>query len=112
MNSSKTTHVTIDMTKHGLKILVTTTQEKIHFYLEDYKNAPDKSFAHGCGKTALKKKILQNIMALDKYFDHNLNEISNRPQLWNDFLEDCIVYATLSSYLSGQPLPLAKPVLN
>lgn len=112
MKFSKKKFVTINMAIHGIKTLVATTQEKIDFYLDDYKSAPDKAFANGRGKMALKKIILPNIVAVDRYFDRNPSEISNQPQLWDDFLEDCIVYATLHSYLSGHPLPLVNPVLN
>lgn len=112
MKFSKQKLVTINMMAYGIKTLVATTQEKINFYLDDYKSAPDIAFANGCGKMALKKTILLNIVAADKYFDSNPNEIRSQPQLWNDFLEDCIVYATLHSYLSGQPLPLVSPIFN
>ncbi len=107
MNSNKNTYVTIDMTTHGLKTIVTTTQKKINWYLDDYRNTPDHSFASGQGKRALMNLISQNIINLDSHIDYELkngNEIDR--QLWNDFLEDCIVYATLHSYLSGKPLPI------
>ena len=100
--------VTINMMAHGMKTLITTTQEKIDFYMDDYKNSPDTEFAHGRGKMALKNHILQNIFELDGYFDRNPAAINTQPQLWSNFREDCILFATLDSYLSGDPLPIVK----
>ena len=108
MNSKQPFIVTIDMTAHGVKTLVTTTQEKIDCYMEDYKKTPDASFASGRGKAALKNHIHQGILAVDAYFDCTPNAIKYQPKLWDDFLEDCIVFATLHAYLSGEPLPLVK----
>ena len=108
MNANTHELITIDMTTHGLKTLVTTTQEKIDFYMSDYKNAPDACFAYGRGKMALKNHIHQGIVAIDAYFDHTPNAINNQPKLWDDFLENCIVFATLHSHLSGEPLPIVR----
>jgi hypothetical protein len=108
MNPKQHSFITIDMKAHGVKTIITTTQEKIDFYMEDYKNSPDASFASGQGKMALKNFIYQAILAVDAYFDCTPHAISNQPKLWDDFLEDCIVFATLHAYLSGEPLPIVK----
>jgi hypothetical protein len=108
MISKNPSTVTIDMMAHGIKTLVTTTQEKIDFYMDDYKNLPDASFASGRGKMALKNHIHQGILVVDAYFDCTPDAIKYQPKLWNDFLEDCIVFATLHAHLSGEPLPLVK----
>jgi len=110
MKTEKT--VILDMTKFGIKTLVGAKQKKIDFYLTSYRTQPDSRFGGGVGKKQLMTYTYNCIQAEDKFFDRYPEAAESDPQRWLDFLEDCIIYATLFSYLNDEPLSLVEEPLN
>ena len=110
MQTQKT--VILDMTKFGIKTLVGAEHKKIDFYLTIYRTQPDSRFGGGVGKKQLMTYTYNCIQAEDKFFDRYPEAAESDPQRWLDFLEDCIIYATLFSYLNDEPLSLVEEPLN
>jgi hypothetical protein len=103
--------IVINMTQYGINTFVETTEKKINFYLNEYKTQPDKRFGGGVGKKALMAFTLESIQKEDIFFSKNLNAAITMPQRWDDFLEDCIIYATLHSYFNNiVPSTLLEPL--
>lgn len=104
--------VILDMTKHGINTVVETSQEKINYYLNEYKTQPDNKFGGGVGKKQFMAYTFFCIQLEEKFFSDNLNSIGIYCQRWEDFLEDCIIYATLYSHFNNTPLPLISNQLK
>ena len=52
-----------------------------------------------------------SIQKEDVFFSKNLNAAITMPQRWDDFLEDCIIYATLHSHFNNTaPLTVLEPL--
>ncbi len=103
--------VVINMTQYGINTLVETTEKKINFYLNEYKTQPDKRFGGGVGKKALMAFTFEAIQKEDIFFSENLNAAMTMPQRWDDFLEDCIIYATLHSHFNNTaPMTILEPL--
>lgn len=98
--------VVIDMTQYGINTMVGATAKKIDFYLNAYKTKADKKFGGGVGKKNLMSFTYKSIIKEDMFFSDNLNAAIEQPQRWEDFLEDCVVYATLHSHFNNAALPL------
>lgn len=108
MNSKNTVY--IDMNYYGVTTLVGATQEKIDRYMNEYATQPDKSFGGGVGKKKLMKYMLQCIEQEDHYFNQSPILPALEQQRWLDFLEDCVIYSTLHSFLNKVPVPLSPEV--
>lgn len=93
--------VVINMTQYGINTFVETTEKKINFYLNEYKTQPDKRFGGGVGKKNLMALTFDSIQKEDIFFSKNLNAAITMPQRWDEFLEDCIIYATLHAHFNN-----------
>jgi len=102
--------VFINMTQYGITTLVGATQKKIKWYMKEYATQPDKKFGGGAGKKKLMTYTLQRIQQEDKYFNQSFILPALEQKRWQDFLEDCIIYATLYSFFNKVPVPLSPEV--
>ena len=111
-----TDQIAINMCTYGIKTFVQTSKERIEFLLNSYSTEPDKKFGGGIGKSRLMESMWQCINHEDRYFSLHLAAGHPEPQRWQDFLDDCVVYATLYSFFDDKPLlllePLARPVTS
>jgi hypothetical protein len=53
----------------------------------------------------LRKQLLKE----DKYFDKNPNAIQRNSERWENFMDDCVLFATLNAFLFDQPVFLVHP---
>jgi hypothetical protein len=106
------TPVVINMLSYNIKTLVSTTQEKIDWYFNEFKTQPDKKFGNGAGKSILCDFLLNIIQREDAYFSFDILNAEKSPTRWNEFLEDCIAFACLHSYLNKTALPIADTQLS
>jgi hypothetical protein len=106
------TPVVINMLSYNIKTLVSTTQEKIDWYFNEFKTQPDKKFGSGAGKSILCDFLLNTIQNEDAYFSLDILNAEKSPTRWDDFLEDCIAFACLHSYLNKTALPIANAQLS
>ena len=98
--------VLINMTVYGIQTVVQTKQEKIDSYMQAFNTEPDERLGGGVGKQNYFFFTWELISKEDKYFTLNpICQITER-QRWKEFLEDCVIYATLRSFLTGEPIPV------
>lgn len=103
--------VVIDMTQYGINTLVGTTEKKINFYLNEYKTQPDKRFGDGVGKKSLMAFTFDAIQKEDIFFSKNSFAVIIMQEHWQDFLEDCIIYATLDAHFNNTtPTTIKEPI--
>jgi hypothetical protein len=107
--SSKKVKSAIDMSRYGIGVVVLTEHESLEKMMRDYAFKPDKIWCDGLGKKHLHKMLQKQLSKEDKYFDKNKNEINRNSQRWTNFMDNCVIYATLSSYLFDEPLYLIHP---
>ena len=99
--------VTIDMSKYGLTTVVGTYKSRLDWYANEYATQPDRKFGGGAGKKVLMEHTYREILMQDKYFNNSSSMASPNAYVhWQNFLEDCIIYATLEAHFSGNPVPL------
>ena len=107
-NSKNRTPRVINMTEFGINTLVETTQGFIDKCMSDFANRPDKTFMNGQGKKALLKFLEAHTAMDDDFFDEDVLHQSEYPERWQYFMDDCVCYACLSSYLTGKSIPLIE----
>jgi hypothetical protein len=98
-------YIVLEMTAYGIKTLVKTTQQKIDFYLKTFATEDDSKFCGGAGKQVFHQQLLQEMRYRDQQFD-NSPMLRMLPQLWNDFIEDCVMFACLDHFLTDRALPV------
>ena len=107
MKSEKT--VIIDMKKFGITTFVSVKQSKIDWYMNEYATQPDAKFGGGVGKKILVANIYDQILHEEKYFNNSVSlSASHAYDRWQYFLDGCVIYATLNSHFSGNPVPLVS----
>ena len=112
MKIKSRTPVVLNMLGYNIKTFVSTTQEKIDWYFNEFKTQPDKKFGDGAGKVILCEFLLYNIKKEDDYFSLDILNTEKSPKRWSEFLEDCIAFACIHSYLNKTALPIAGTQLS
>ena len=105
------TPVVINLLGYNIKTFVSTTQEKIDWYFNEFKTQPDKIFGSGAGKVLLCDFLYNTIRNEDAYFSFDILNAEKSPTRWAEFLEDCVAFACLHSFLNNTALPLADTQL-
>jgi alpha-D-ribose 1-methylphosphonate 5-phosphate C-P lyase len=98
----------INMLPYGIEVLAVCTESKIDYYMNEYRTQPDKKFGAGRGKRLLQNEILRRIISEDIYFTRHPAAQLFENNRWNEFIEDCIIYATLTNYLDGIVIDMQK----
>jgi hypothetical protein len=98
--------VAINMFTYGITTIVSTTQEQIDWYFNEFKIQPDKKFGNGAGKRQLCAFLYQQIKREDAFFSSDIFNGEKYPSRWQDFLEDCIAFVCIDSYLNNTAVPL------
>ncbi len=106
MKIKSKTAVAINMFAYGITTIVSTTQEQIDWYFNDFKIQPDKKFGKGAGKRHLCAFLYQQIKREDAFFSSDIFNSEKYPSRWQDFLEDCIAFACIDSYLNNTAVPV------
>jgi hypothetical protein len=107
MKINSQTPVVINMLGYNIKTFVSTTQGKIDWYFNEFKTQPDKKFGNGAGKVILCDFLLNTIQNEDAYFSIDILNAEKSPTRWDEFLEDCVAFACLNSFLNNTALPIA-----
>ena len=99
----------IDMSRYGIGTVVLTEHEGLEEMMRDYASKPDEIWCEGRGKKYLHKMLRKKLSKEDKYFDKNPKAIQRNSERWDNFMDDCIIYATLNAFLFDEPLYLVHP---
>lgn len=99
----------IDMSQYGLKTIVLAVHDDLDKQILEYKNVPDHEWCDGQGKKFLHMMLEAKLKKEDQFFNVNMNQIDQDPQRWEDFCTDCVIFATLTSFLYDSPLHLVHP---
>jgi len=95
----------LDMTFYGLLVIVQTTRENILSTIHEFATQPDEKFGGGFGKDALLEYLGQSLVMEDDFFNESGFHQLEYPGRWKDYLDNCVVFACLHSYLNGLDLP-------
>jgi hypothetical protein len=112
MKIKSRTPVVINMLDYNIKTFVSTTQEKIGWYFNEFKTQPDKKFGSGVGKVIICDFLLNTVRNEDAHFSFDILNAEKSPTRWDEFLEDCVAFACLHSYLNKTALPIADTQLS
>jgi hypothetical protein len=99
----------INMHRFGINTLVMTQHKILVEIREKFLNDPDWSWCHGRGKKYLHGMLHKKLLAEDAYFESNIDEAVNTNQRWNDFMDDCAIFAVLDEVITQNPLLLLHP---
>lgn len=99
----------IDMSRYGIGTVVLTEHDGIDRMMLEFATKPDDIWCEGRGKKYLHKMLRKQLLKEDKYFDKNPKAIQRNSERWINFLDDCVIYAILSSYIFDEPIYLVHP---
>lgn len=98
----KNTDVTIDMAAFDLASLIDTTAEKIDWCKKQFATKADSYFCQGKGKVALLIRTYNFILLEDMHFnEYSINDLKR----YEFFKMQCVVFASLYSYLNKSKVP-------
>lgn len=94
------------MFAYNITTIVSTTQEQIDGYFNDFKTQSDKKFGNGADKRQLCAFLYQQIKREDAFFSSDTFNAEKYTNRWQDFLDDCVAFACIESYLNNTAVPL------
>ena len=98
--------ISIDMSRFGFSFNVPTDIEQVNEILHSFDTEPDEYFCEGQGKRALLVFMDDFLSGVDDYFAEDTVRQVEEPERWNFFLNTCVAYACLSTYLNDTALAL------
>lgn len=107
--STKKAMSAVDMSRYGIGVVVLTEHEGLDRMMREYASKPDEIWCEGRGKKYLHKLLWKQISKEDKYFDKNPEAIQRNSERWENFMDDCVLFATLNAFLFDQPVYLLHP---
>lgn len=99
----------VDMSRYGIGTVVLTEHEGLDKMMCEYATKPDDIWCGGRGKKHLHKMLHKQLLSEDKYFDKNPKAIQRKAERWSNFMDDCVIYATLNAFLFKEPIALLHP---
>jgi hypothetical protein len=99
----------IPMDRFGIRTLAVTQHESLVKAREKFLNDPDWTWCGGKGKKFMHKMLKKNLLDEDAYFDAHIDEAVDTNQRWNDFIDDCIIFAVLDEVITNNPVQLLHP---
>ena len=105
-NQNLTQHRIIDMRGYGILTFVQTSQEQIDWYMNAFSVEPDSKFGLGAGKAALLEYLENTVLMEDDFFNEDPQYQIEYPKRWENFLDDCVAFACLHSFMTANTLPV------
>ena len=96
----------VDMTTYGIGTVVLTEHEGLDRMMREYATTPDEIWCDGRGKKYLHKMLRKHLLKEDEYFNKNPKAIQRNSERWANFMDDCVIFATLNAFLFDQPVYL------
>jgi hypothetical protein len=98
----------IDMTKYGIKMLVSAEHECINSLELICSTLPDSVWVKGKGKKYVYQKIKKNLIREELFFKENKSFIGAGSQRWIEFCEKSSILAALHSAMYHDPIQLIE----
>lgn len=102
--------IKINMSVFGIAVIVLTQSNCVENYLKMFATEPDHRIGGGVGKVVFAKQLEQELKAIDHFFNLHPRHRFNYPKRWADFMTDCVILASLRSYLDKKPIALLDPI--
>jgi hypothetical protein len=99
----------VDMSRYGIGTVVLTEHEGLDKMMCEYATKPDGIWCGGRGKKYLHKMLHKQLLSEDNYFNKNPKAIQRKAERWTNFMDDCVIYATLNAFLFKEPIVLLHP---
>lgn len=102
--------IKINMSVFGIAAIVLTQSTWVEYYLHKFATEPDDRFGGGVGKVVFANQLAQELKATDRFFNSHPRHRYNYPKRWAEFMEDCVILASLRSYIDKKPIALLDPI--
>jgi hypothetical protein len=101
-----TVRMSIDLSRFRFSVNVPTDIEQVNEILHSFDSGPDEYFCDGAGKRAMFADMDIFVCSEDDYFTEDTLGKAEKTQRWYFFLNTCVSYACLSTYLPDSALPI------
>jgi hypothetical protein len=99
----------LSMAQYGISAVILTEHENFEKQITNFEIKPDAVWCNGRGKKYLHNLLKKNLKSEDCFFSKNTHLMTTKNQRWTDFCDDCVIFATLSSYLFDTPIHFIHP---
>lgn len=101
--------VAISMNQYGVKTIVNTQLETLEETIKDFDSGNDAEYFGGKGRKALYEYLLNWLRFEDAYFDSHTWKAVRGNKRWENFMDDCVIFAALDAVLLKRPIHLVHP---
>ena len=102
--------IKINMSVFGVSAIVLTQSTRVEYYLQKFATEPDHLIGGSAGKVVFAKQLEKELKETDHFFNSHPRHRYNYPNRWAEFMEDCVILASLRSYLDKKPIALLDPI--
>lgn len=97
------------MAPHGISTLAIVPHQHLEDLRKSFISEPDSVWCNGRGKNYMHAMLKRDLLVEDAYFEAHIEEAVSTNSRWDDFLQDCAIFAVLDEVLTGNPLLLLHP---
>ncbi len=102
--------IKINMSVFGVGAIVLTQSTRVEYYLQKFATDPDYMIGGGVGKVVFAKQLENELLETDRFFNSHPRHRHNYSKRWAEFMEDCVILASLRSFLDKKPIALFDPI--
>ena len=99
----------VNMTQYGINMIILTEHRNIKKNIKTVKRDIKRGLPYRLTKETLYEKLLIKLKFEDNYFTKNVNAAYIEKKRWQEFNDDCILYAALDHILTDNPIHLVHP---
>lgn len=99
----------IPMNRFGIKTIAVAPHLSLVEARAKFIKDPDWTWCDGKGKKFMHRMLRQKLLLEDAYFEEHIDQAINSNQRWNDFIDDCVIFAVLDEVITSNPMILLHP---
>ena len=99
----------VSMAMFGIKTTVLASHKKLRALRQEMESLPKGFSFGGLGKEKFIQGLNGHLQREDQYFNQNLSEAVKGNPRWDNFCDDCVDLAVLSSVIHKHPVHLIHP---